>query len=97
MTEEPTMRLFAVTLIAWRSEDDQPRVALRTIIVLLAGEADLEQKGIELAKDLFPTADGWNDQSSTWTEIPQGMSVGPLRLTWRADPSPAAENEGAEP
>ncbi len=86
-----------MTLIAWRIENDQPRVALRTMVALLAGDADLEQEGIKIAEGLFPIDDGWHDQSSTWTEIPQGMSVGPLRLTWRADPPEAVENEGVGP
>jgi hypothetical protein len=96
MTEEPTKRLFSLILTAWRIENDQPQVAMRNIIALSAGETDIEQDGKSAARELFPDADGWRDQTALWTEITQGMPVGPFRLTWHAELSPAAENEGAQ-
>jgi hypothetical protein len=97
MTEEPQLRLFSLILTAWRVENDAPQVAMRNLIVLLAGDTDLDQEGSRAARELFPDADDWRDQVGLWTEINQGMPVGPFDLTWHAELRSAAESEGTEP
>jgi hypothetical protein len=96
MSNEPTIRLISLVLTAWRIENAQPLVAMRNMIVLSAGEIDLEQEGNQAALSIFPPTDEWKDQKFFATEITQGMMFGPLKLTWSVEEQTGAQNEGAE-
>jgi len=54
MTEEPTLRLYSVTLTAWRPENDAPQVAMHNMVALLAGDGGPEEEVTRATRELFP-------------------------------------------
>jgi hypothetical protein len=85
MTEEPTMRLFAISMSACRLVDDQPQTTMQSAVGLLVGDADVDLDIMRHAYDTFPVDQGWYEHQAAATEIPQGMFFGPFQLTWQAE------------
>ena len=88
------MRLFSISISAWRIINDQPEVVLQNVVGLLVGETDVDGDTRQHAHDTFPESDGWQGHQFVATEIPQGMDFGPFRLTWQTERLP--DTEGAE-
>jgi len=82
------MRLFAISMSAWRMVNEQPEVVMQSVVGLLIGESDAHEELMEHARRIFPEADGWQGHQFILTEIPQGTSVGPFRLSWQVERQP---------
>jgi hypothetical protein len=86
MTEEPKIRLFSITVHAWRlNQDGNSEVNIQNVVALATSDVDIAQIANDHAHQVYPTAEGWKSQQSFWTEIPHDARLGPFHLTWQAE------------
>lgn len=85
MTEQPKIRLFSITIHAWRlNQDGTSEVNIQNVVALLGEGVDIAQIANDQARQVYPS-DEWRDQQAIWTEIPQDSRIGPFHLTWQAE------------
>ena len=83
MIEQPTLKLFAITISARRiPPDGEPEVNIQSVVGLLSGDIDIVQASYAHAHQVFPDSEGWGEHQVIWTEIERTMMFGPYRLTW---------------
>jgi hypothetical protein len=84
MTDQPKIRLFSITIHAWRMVDGNSEVNIQNVVALLGENVDIAIVANDHARTVYPS-DEWRDQQAIWTEIPQDWRVGPFHLTWQAE------------
>jgi hypothetical protein len=86
MTDEPIMKLYALSIAAMQS-GERTAVGVNTLVALLPEGVSAEEAGIQVARDVFPEKDGWSNHYATAAEITQGFPLEPYRLIWHLEKS----------
>lgn len=84
MSEEPIMKLylFAVAAIHAGAEGEQSGISIRSALGLIPEGADIKDAGMQVAKSLFPEANGWVNHFAHADEMPPEIPLDPYRLIW---------------
>ena len=85
MTEESTLKLYALAVAALRTADNQTAIGMQSVVVLLPTGITVDEAGLQVAHDIFPATEGWGGHYVTATEITQGFPLKPYRLVWRVE------------
>jgi hypothetical protein len=85
MTEEPTLKLYALAVAALRTADNQTAIGIQSVVALLPEGIAVSEAGLQVARDIFPVAEGWGGHHVNATEITQGFPLDPYRLIWRPE------------
>jgi len=83
MTEEPTLKFYAVAIAALRTGGDQTAIGVQSAVALLPEGVTIGDAGLAAARSFFPEAEGWSGHHVTATEIPRELTIEPYTITWR--------------
>ena len=86
MTEEPTMKLYAISVAAMHKGEPPTAIGVQTAIVALPEGVSIEDAGLQVARDIFPESD-WANHYANAIEITQGFPLAPYQLVWRLEKS----------
>jgi len=59
MSEEPTMKLYALSVAAMHNGEPPSAIGVQTAIAALPQGVSVEEAGLQVARDIFPASDGW--------------------------------------
>jgi len=85
MTDESTMRLYALAVVATRTVDEQQVIGVQSALALIPEATPVQDIGQQAARDIFPESDGWEHHYVTATEVTQGFPLKPYHLTWQIE------------
>ena len=85
MSDEPTLKLYALAIVATRTVDNQTAIGVQSALALLPDGAHVEEASRQAAQDIFPESDDWTNHYATATEIKQGFPLEPYHLIWRLE------------
>ena len=77
------MKLFAVSLAAWRTSRQDIELANSIVVVLAESASQARVKSQQAALEMFPPTVEWYDHCSEVIEIEQGMTLDSYRLRGR--------------
>jgi hypothetical protein len=87
MTEEPKMKLYALSVAAMHKGESPTAIGVQTAIAALPEGVSVEEAGLQVARDIFPESDGWGNHYANAVEITQQFPLAPYRLVWRLEKS----------
>ena len=87
MSEEPTMKLYALSVAAMHNGEPPSAIGVQTAIAALPQGVSVEEAGLQVARDIFPASDGWMNHYANAVEITQGFPLEPYHLVWRLEKS----------
>jgi len=79
------MRLYAISVAAMHNGEPPSAIGVRTAIVALAESLSIEEAGMDIAREIFPEADGWEKHYVNPVEITQEFPLDPYRLVWQLE------------
>jgi hypothetical protein len=85
MTEEPKMKLYALSVAAMQGGPPPTAIGIKTALAALQEGVSPEEAGLQVARDVFPESEGWGNHFATATEITQGFPLAPYQLVWRLE------------
>ncbi len=86
MSDEPTMKLYALSVAAIHQGEPPTAIGIQTAIAALPEGVSVQEAGLQVARDIFPEADGWGKHHVNAVEITQGFPLEPYQLEWRLVP-----------
>jgi hypothetical protein len=87
MTEEPTLKLYALSVAAIHMSEPPQAIGIKTALAALPEGVSAEEAGLQVAQQVFPASEGWGNHYATATEITQGFPLAPSQLVWRLEKS----------
>ena len=87
MSNEPTIKLYALSVAAIHKGEPPTAIGVQTAIAALPEGASVVEAGLQVARDIFPESDGWGNHYANAVEITQGFPLDPYRLVWRLEKS----------
>jgi hypothetical protein len=85
MSDEPTMKLYALSVAAIHQGEPPTAIGIQTVIAALPDGVSVQEAGLQVARDIFPEADAWGEHHVNAVEITQGFPLEPHRLIWRLE------------
>ena len=85
MSEEPTMKLYALSVAAIQKGEPPNAIGVQTAVAALPEGVSVQDAGMQVARDIFPESDGWANHYVNAVEITQGFPLEPYRLKWHLD------------
>ena len=80
------MKLYTITLLAWRHEDDEYRLRVKPGIVLATSHDDAIARGLAACKaSAYPASEGWGNHQVVAAEVPSPLELDGYTLTWQVE------------
>lgn len=80
------MKLYALSVAAMQAGEPSS-IGVQTAIAALPDDVSVEDADMQIARDMFPEADGWGQYYVSAVEITQGFPLAPYRLVWHLETS----------
>ena len=87
MSDQPKMKLYALSVAAIYNGEPPSSIGVQTAIVTLPEGISIEAAGIQVAQNIFPESEGWGNHYANAVEITQGFPLNPYRLVWHLEKS----------
>lgn len=85
MSEEQTPKLYALSVAAIHQGEPPTAIGIQTAIAALPEGVSVQEAGLQVARDIFPEAEGWGQHHVNAVEITQGFPLAPYRLMWHLE------------
>jgi hypothetical protein len=86
MSDEPKMKLYALSVAAMHKGEPPTAIGVQTVIAALPEGVSVEEAGLQVARDIFPESE-WRNHYANAVEITQGFPLAPYRLVWHLEKS----------
>jgi hypothetical protein len=87
MSDEPKMKLYALSVAAIHKDEPPTAIGVQTAIAALPEGVSVQEAGLQVARDIFPEAEGWRKHYANVVEITPDFPLAPYRLVWHLEKS----------
>jgi hypothetical protein len=85
MSNEPPMKLYAISVAAMHEGGTATAIGVQSVIATLPEGTPVDDTGLQVARSIFPEHEGWTKHYSTAIEITQHFPLEPYRLVWHLE------------